>query len=229
MPRTRRQTLKDKPEKVVYESTAKYKVVKAKNQEQYNFLKCIREKTVSIALGIAGTGKSHIACGAAAELLISGHIETIVIIRPALECGQSMGMIPGTIDDKVGPYMNPLLTELGYFLNTKELLAQGKLAIQALGYARGMTFLNSLVIIDEVQSIDERSLKMILSRIGAGSKYVIIGDDEQSDLKHIEAAKTAEKIDQLIRLSYTNNEIGYVELLESVRHPLIKVLLSIWN
>lgn len=227
MPRTSRRNLRE-DKKVVYESKNKYSTLRPKNQEQADFARAIRRCTVNIAFGLAGSGKSHISCGVGAELLNSGEVDKVVIIRPNLECGISLGLLPGEISDKLNPYMVPLLTELGYFLPVKEYLAQGKVVIQPLAYSRGMTFKNSVVIVDEVQNIDETSLKMILSRIGEGSKYILIGDYEQSDLKPGPAQKTLYRLDRLIELSEHNPDISFTHLKESVRHPLISTLMKVF-
>lgn len=230
MPRqTRRKTLKDQPEKVIYNSTEKYKSVKPMNQEQAEALRMMRENKLSIILAKAGCGKTHLACGIGAELLQNGAVEKVILIRENVEVGKPMGFLPGEKDDKIAPYGNVMLSELNYFLNTKPYTAQNKIVVEPISFIRGATLKNSFVIVDEVQNIDENALKTILTRFGNSSKFVLIGDLRQNDIRKSEADQTAYRLKRLANLADNRGNIGYMELYKNVRDPLIDLILQAWD
>jgi phosphate starvation-inducible PhoH-like protein len=158
----------------------------------------------------------------AVKALRSGDVEKIILTRPVVEVGNSIGYLPGDIDDKVGPYLIPLFDELAYYVQKKhvtKLMAEGKIEICPLSMMRGRTFVDTFVILDEAQNAQKGELRMFLTRIGANSKLVLTGDLFQSDLpSHVQGGfadclDKLEGIEDLDVLSLTKDDI--------VRHPII--------
>jgi phosphate starvation-inducible PhoH-like protein len=158
----------------------------------------------------------------AVKALRTGDVHKIILTRPVVEVGNSIGYLPGDIDDKVGPYLIPLFDELAYYVQKKhvtKLMAEGKIEICPLSMMRGRTFVDTFVILDEAQNAQKGELRMFLTRIGANSRQVLTGDLLQSDLPgHVqggfaECLDKLEGIDGLDVLSLTKDDI--------VRHPII--------
>jgi phosphate starvation-inducible PhoH-like protein len=217
--------VKPEPEKVLFESKKQYTTVKARNSEQAQFIKAARENIITICLGEPGVGKTYLSAGIAAEMLMSGQVETIVISRAAVEVGRTLGFLKGDLNEKFDPYMQAMLNELNYFIPTKEYIRQGKIILQPIQFIRGCTLKSSIVLVDEIQNLLPTELKAILSRIGEGSKYILMGDIGQSDLQPRDADENARVLDNLLDLAYPENCIGYVELTKNERHPIISILM----
>lgn len=160
----------------------------AKTEGQKEYIRNIIENKVTFCSGPAGSGKSFCAIGIACQKLLNEEIDRITITRPIVGLGKkSSGFLPGTIDEKMAPYVQPVVEHLKYFLGDKEyykLFREKKITVAPLEYMRGMTFLNTFVLLDESQNADYIELKMFISRFGEGSKMVINGDIEQCDLKY---------------------------------------------
>ncbi len=140
---------------------------------------------------------------------------------------EDLGYLPGLISEKLNPYLAPLYTELSPFLNIKNAIAEEKLIILPVSYMRGITFKNAFVLVDEVQNLDYRQIKLILTRFGTESKLVMTGDTTQSDLAYKKVNDFSRVIDKLkVVADNPDNKVAIVELFKSVRHPLIEVLLS---
>ena len=157
--------------------------IRPRNEAQSNFLQCMAENDIILVAGDAGTGKTFLSVGCAVELFNKGQIKQIVVTRPVVEAGNSLGALPGTSDDKMTPYITPIMQELGYFV-PKESLTRPPIEIAPINYMRGRTFKDSFIIVDEAQNLLEEQLKMVLTRFGEGSKMIINGDFSQSDLPH---------------------------------------------
>ena len=200
----------------------KPRVLEARTPNQKKYIKAIHENDICFCHGPAGTGKTHVACGLAVELLKRKEIERICIARPIVGVGKDMGYLPGSMQEKIGPYLVPLFDELSYYLELskiKESLSTEVLQIVPLSMMRGRTFNDSFIILDEAQNATLEELKMLLTRIGANSKMILSGDLFQSDLpRHQQGA-----FDSVIRALRTVKGISDIALTDEdiVRHPLI--------
>lgn len=195
-------------------------VARTTNQKKY--IKSIHDNDICFCHGPAGTGKTHVACGMAVQMLKQNQIEKICIARPIVGVGKDMGYLPGTMQEKIGPYLVPLFDELSYYLELskiKEFLATEVLQIVPLSMMRGRTFNDSFIILDEAQNATLEELKMLLTRIGSSSKMILSGDLFQSDLPRQQQGAFASVIQALNNI----NGIGESALTDEdiVRHPLI--------
>lgn len=159
-----------------------------KGENQTAYWAAIDSSTITIASGVAGTGKTYLAAGFGVQMLKSNRIKQIIITRPVVEAGESLGYLPGEIGDKVGPYNRPITDALKEFLREEERTAIAHangidpIELCPLAYMRGRTFKNSLMILDEAQNTTVAQMLMFLTRIGQGSRIIITGDLSQSDL-----------------------------------------------
>src|SRR5579864_2299041 len=161
------------------------KTIKPKSPGQTKLVEAIDAKALVLALGPAGTGKTYLAIAKAVEALEAGRVARIVLSRPAVEAGESIGFLPGEMEDKLAPYLRPLYDALSDRLSMKRvraLMAEGAIEIAPVGFMRGRTLNNAFVVIDEAQNCTYVQLKMLLTRLGWSSTMVITGDPAQSDL-----------------------------------------------
>lgn len=152
---------------------------------QKEYIKNIIASDITFATGPAGSGKTHIAIGMAVTALREGKVQKIVLSRPAVDSGTSLGYLPGTMEEKMGPYLAPLYDELSYYIDQKALMAwleHKVIEIVPLSLMRGRTFNNAFVVLDEAQNALLSELRMCMTRIGLNSRLVITGDLTQSDL-----------------------------------------------
>lgn len=164
--------------------------LKPRTQNQHEFIRTIAENTITFCQGVAGSGKTHIAIGMALEYLLDGKIEKIIVTRPVVESGEKLGFLPGTAEEKLHPYLLPLLDEIAYFIPMSQyglLKNQHKIEVVPLGLMRGRNFHNCFIVADECQNASYDQLKMLLTRIGNNSLMILTGDIDQSDLhRHIQ-------------------------------------------
>lgn len=169
----------------IRDSVVAEKRLKALTPNQGLYIKAIETSTVTFCSGPAGTGKSFVACGIAAQQLKDGRISKIVLTRPLITCGRSFGFLPGTVDEKVGPHMRPLLDAFEEFFPPRELerLIRDKvIEMWPLELMRGASIKNAFIICDEAQNAEYVQLHMLLTRFGERSRVVINGDTRQTDL-----------------------------------------------
>jgi len=163
------------------------KQLKFKNEAQKEAYDIIRDHRISFMCGPAGTAKSFLAVNQGLDELYKGNVGKIILTRPMVEAaGEKMGFLPGTLEEKISPYMTPLFDFIGNALSEREIqahLAQKTIEICPLAFMRGRTLIDSFVIADEMQNANFDQIKMLLSRIGEGSKIVLTGDSKQSDLR----------------------------------------------
>jgi phosphate starvation-inducible PhoH-like protein len=161
------------------------KPIQAKNQSQRQFMAAIKSNTMVFGLGPAGTGKSYCTAAMAAEALISGDIDRIIFTRPAVETGNSMGFLPGKLEDKFDPYFSAfkscLISNAGKGV-VECAVKNGNIAVEPLSYMRGKTFNRCFVVLDEAQNCTPEEIKMFMTRVGNNSTVVINGDLSQSDI-----------------------------------------------
>lgn len=180
-----------------------------------------------VAVGPAGTGKTYLAISAAVEALEAGKVDRIILSRPAIEAGESLGFLPGDLQEKMAPYLRPLYDALNDRLGAKRLkqsLADGVIEIAPIGFMRGRTLNNAFVVIDEAQNCTYTQLKMLLTRLGWHSTMVLTGDPDQSDLLNglsglSDIAKRLEAVTGVAVVQLTDQDI--------VRHPLVASMLGV--
>lgn len=203
------------------------KNVRARTPGQQQLMDAINRHNLTLAIGPAGSGKTYLAIAAAVEKLEKGEVERIILSRPAMEAGESLGFLPGDMHEKMAPYLRPLYDALGDRMGGKRVrqhLEEGTIEIAPVGFMRGRTLNNAFVVIDEAQNCTYQQLKMLLSRLGWHSTMVITGDPHQSDLLD-GLSGLAETADRLSRIP----DIGVVRLQSAdiVRHPLVSQMLDV--
>lgn len=203
------------------------KNIKPRSDGQAELMKAIDTHSLTMAIGPAGTGKTYIAIAKAAEALEKGTIERIILSRPAMEAGESLGYLPGNLEEKMAPYLRPLYDCLGDRMGGKKVrqyIEDGTIEIAPIGFMRGRTLNNSFVVIDEAQNCTYGQLKMILSRLGWHSTMVVTGDPMQSDLLEgmsglPDISKRLEALPNVAVCPLSNGDI--------VRHPLVAEMLEV--
>ena len=203
------------------------KTIKPKSVGQSRLIEAIDAKSLVLALGPAGTGKTYLAIAKAVEALEAGRAGRIVLSRPDVEAGESIGFLPGEMEDKLAPYLRPLYDALSDRLSMKRvraLIQEGAIEIAPVGFMRGRTLNNAFVVIDEAQNCTYVQLKMLLTRLGWSSTMVVTGDPAQSDLlpELSGLGVVADKLETLPNISV-------VRLADQdiVRHPLVAEMLSV--
>jgi len=201
--------------------------IQPKSPNQARLMTALQEHQMVLALGPAGTGKTYLAVAAAVEALDANKVERIVLSRPAVEAGESIGFLPGDANDKVAPYMQPLCDALLDRLGGKRLralMSNGGVEIAPVAFMRGRTLSRSFVVIDEAQNCTYAQLKMLLTRLGWNATMVITGDPDQTDLLPDVSglADIANKLEPL-------DNIAVVRLAQTdiVRHPLVGDMLTV--
>lgn len=165
--------------------TKKGAVIRPKNAAQKNFVETVKANDITFGVGPAGTGKTYLAVVMAAASLKAHHVERIILTRPAVEAGESLGFLPGDLKEKVDPYLRPVYDVLDEILGNDQsarMIEHGIIEIAPLAYMRGRTLNNAFIILDEAQNTTSSQMKMFLTRLGMGSKMVVNGDISQIDL-----------------------------------------------
>ncbi len=203
------------------------RTVKPQNPNQKALMDAIAAHHLVVAIGPAGTGKTYLAISAAVEALERGQVDRIVLSRPALEAGESIGFLPGDMHEKMAPFLRPLTDALSERMGAKRLrtlMADGTIEVAPIGYMRGRTLNNAFVVIDEAQNCTYAQIKMLLTRLGWHSTMVLTGDPDQTDLlDHLSGlADIAQRLDRV-------EGIAVVRLTEGdiVRHPLVASMLTV--
>ena len=201
-----------------------------KSDGQKRYLQAINEYDVIFGLGPAGTGKSYLAVAKAVQFLKKGNIDKIILSRPAVEAGENLGFLPGDMKDKVDPYLRPIydaLYEMIPFELVEKKIQEGIIEIAPVAFMRGRTFKNSFIIIDEAQNTSSIQMKMILTRLGHGSKMIINGDLTQIDIKYINDSGLSTAKNKLADLK----TIKFVNLNKKdvVRHKIVSEIISAYE
>ncbi len=208
----------------------KGKAIRAKTIGQREYVHAIRTKDLVFGIGPAGTGKTYLAVVLAVAAMKSGSAKRIILTRPAVEAGESLGFLPGDLKEKVDPYLRPLYDALHDVLgteHTERLIERGVIEIAPLAYMRGRTLDDAFVILDEAQNTTKAQMKMFLTRLGFGSKMVITGDKTQIDLpRGVESGLIAT---EAILKKVQDVSFQYLEQGDVVRHPLVAKIIEAYE
>ena len=214
----------------VLAQTRKGEVIRAKTFKQKQYVKAIQNHDITFGIGPAGTGKTFLAAVLAVQALLKEECDRIILTRPAVEAGERLGFLPGDLQQKVNPFLRPLYDALYEFIDAEkipDLMERGKIEVAPLAYMRGRTLSNAFVIVDEAQNTTPAQLKMVLTRLGFGSKMVVTGDITQTDLpKHqdsglIVASKILKSVDDIAFCYLTQADV--------VRHPLVQKIVAAYE
>jgi phosphate starvation-inducible PhoH-like protein len=201
--------------------TSRGKSVRPKTLGQKNYVDAIDENTIVFGIGPAGTGKTYLAMAKAVQALQRKEVERIILTRPAVEAGERLGFLPGTLTDKIDPYLRPLYDALNEMMDPEivpKLLAAGTVEVAPLAYMRGRTLNNAFIVLDEAQNTTPEQMKMFLTRLGFGSKMVVTGDITQVDLP-----TGASGLQLVTRVLNEIDDIHFARLTSAdvVRHTLV--------
>lgn len=211
-------------------TTHKGKPVRVKTIGQKHYVATIQKQDIVFGVGPAGTGKTYLAVVLAVKALKEGQVKRIVLTRPAVEAGESLGFLPGDLQEKVDPYLRPLYDALNDVLGPEQVakaLERGIIEIAPLAYMRGRTLNDSFIILDEAQNTTPEQMKMFLTRLGFSSKMVVTGDITQIDLprgKHsglVEAGKILKDIEEIGFIYFTEQDV--------VRHSLVQKIITAYE
>ena len=205
-----------------FEIRTRKKTVEPRTEAQKEFVASLFRHELAFGIGPAGTGKTYLAVAAGVSMFIGGHVDRIILSRPAVEAGESLGFLPGDMKDKVDPYMQPLYDSLNDFLPGKQLaklIEDKRIEIAPLAFMRGRTLSNVFAVLDEAQNATTKQMKMFLTRLGEGSRMVITGDRSQVDLP----GGMRSGLHDAERLLAGIGEISfsYFTSKDVVRHPLV--------
>ncbi len=206
------------------------KIIRARSKNQEDYLAAIHQNDLVIGVGPAGTGKTYLAMAAAIDFLKKKKVLRIVLTRPAVEAGESLGFLPGDLLDKINPYLRPLYDALYDMMDYDEatkFLGQGIIEVAPLAYMRGRTLNHSFIIMDEAQNSTHAQMKMLLTRLGEGSKAVVNGDVTQIDLP-------GGKRSGLVEIEHILAHIPGIQLTrfdesDVVRHPLVQKIITAYE
>lgn len=217
-----KRTRKDKEE-------SKLTTVRAKSENQRGYLKSINDNDITFCIGPAGTGKTFLCVYLAAQMLQNQRVNKIVLCRPVVPAGEDLGYLPGNVDEKLDPYIQPLYDAFSEFLGfetLKMLIEEKRIEISALSFMRGRTFNNAMVILDEAQNATIPQMKLFLTRLGYGSKMVINGDITQIDLENANSG-----LMDACKLLQDVPEIGWsmMDDKDIVRHHLVRKIVQIYE
>ncbi|MEM8731794.1 MAG: PhoH family protein [Pseudomonadota bacterium] len=206
------------------------KLVEPRTDAQKAYVRSLYEKELAFGIGPAGTGKTYLAVAVGVNMFIQGQVDKIILCRPAVEAGERLGFLPGTQEEKVDPYMQPLYDALNDFLPGKQvakLREEKQIEIAPLAFMRGRTLANAFVVLDEAQNATAMQMKMFLTRLGEGSRMVITGDRSQVDLPRGVASGLADA-ERLLK-TVPSIAFNYFTAKDVVRHPLVAAIIEAYE
>jgi len=198
------------------------------NQKLY--VDAIRANTITFGIGPAGTGKTYLATAMAVSAFFSKHVGRIILTRPAVEAGESLGFLPGTVSEKVDPYFRPLFDALYDMMDGEKLaslIEKGEIEVAPLAFMRGRTLNDSFIILDEAQNTSPEQMKMFLTRLGFGAKMVVTGDVTQIDLPHsrtsglVTVPEVLEDLEDIAITQFDGHDV--------VRHKLVQRIVNAYK
>ncbi|MBI3540330.1 MAG: PhoH family protein [Candidatus Eisenbacteria bacterium] len=206
------------------------KTVRARTPMQAEYLKSLEDHEIVFAIGPAGTGKTYLAVAAAVQALRQKKVDRVVLVRPAVEAGESLGFLPGDMQEKVDPYLRPMydaLADLMSYDKMRRYIELGVIEIAPLAFMRGRTLHNSYVILDEAQNTTVRQMKMFLTRMGVNSRAVITGDITQIDLRDPDSSG-------LVRIQEILGHVADIRFVyfhpeDVVRHRLVRDIIRAFD
>lgn len=221
-------------EPIPIESKKRPAPLEAKTEAQGQLISQIHSKDITLVTGPAGTGKTYVTASLAAEMLSSKQVEKIIITRPMVACGEDMGFLPGDMDEKYAPWIAPIMDVLEERLGAnyvKYLIKAKKIEMCPLQFMRGASMKNAFILCDEAQNVSKDQMKMFLTRIGEGSKMVIDGDMNQSDLIDKRGVSQLSGLEDAIHRLKRIPEIGYVAFTREdiVRHGITRKILEAYE
>ncbi|WP_330204724.1 PhoH family protein [Cyanobacterium sp. Dongsha4] len=205
-------------------------LIRAKTFRQRQYVKAIKKYDITFGIGPAGTGKTFLGAVIAVQALLNGECDRLILTRPAVEAGEKLGFLPGDLQQKVNPFLRPLYDALYEFIEPikiPDLMERGKIEVAPLAYMRGRTLSNAFVIVDEAQNTTPAQLKMVLTRLGFGSKMIVTGDITQTDLpSHQESGLVV-----ATKILKNVEGIGFCYLTQAdvVRHPLVQKIVAAYE
>lgn len=206
------------------------KPIRAKNSGQREYVQAVKKNDIVFGIGPAGTGKTYLAVVMAISALKNGDVKKIILTRPAVEAGESLGFLPGDLKEKVDPYLRPIYDALNSVFGTEHttrLMERGVIEIAPLAYMRGRTLEDAFIILDEAQNATAAQMKMFLTRLGFGSKMIVNGDKTQIDLPRgansglIHAEKTLQGIKGIRFVRFDSSDV--------VRHPVVASIIEAYE
>ncbi|MDY6857711.1 MAG: PhoH family protein [Pseudomonadota bacterium] len=206
------------------------KLVEPRTEAQKAYVRALFSHELAFGIGPAGTGKTYLAVAAAVNMFIGGHVDRIILSRPAVEAGERLGFLPGDMKEKVDPYMQPLYDALNDFLPSKQvakLIEEKRIEIAPLAFMRGRTLANAFVVLDEAQNATTMQMKMFLTRLGEGSRMVITGDRTQVDLPRGTSSGLADAENLLKGIDKIS--FNYFTAKDVVRHPLVARIIEAYD
>ena len=206
------------------------KLVEPRTGAQKAYVRSLFSNELVFGIGPAGTGKTYLAVAVGVHMFVNGHVDRIILSRPAVEAGERLGFLPGDMKDKVDPYMQPLYDALYDFLPEKQLsrlIEDKRIEIAPLAFMRGRTLSNAFVVLDEAQNATTMQMKMFLTRLGEGSRMAITGDRTQADLPNgvasglMDAERLLADIDRIAFCHFTSRDV--------VRHSLVAEIIDAYG
>ncbi len=219
---------KESTENEIYEG--RKDIIKARTPKQLDYFKKVQNNDLVFAVGPAGTGKTFLAVAMALAALRNNDVSRIILTRPAVEAGESLGFLPGDMREKIDPYIRPLIDALQFMLSSEKmkiLMEKNIIEITPLAYMRGRTLNNSFIILDEAQNATKMQMKMFLTRLGANSKAIVTGDITQIDLVKdsmsglIDATKILRNVKGIEFAEFSEADV--------VRHPLVARIIKAYD